>query len=1290
MFSAFLLAAAPAQAFWGLAIDPYPMPDPADETSSFMQNAGDLSNNGSKLKNQVENEVNKVRSMVAGLLSGDLNTLTDMTTVSDAMKPVDPCMYLGKIYKNTSADDIYDLVKILLLQYPGPGVVETQAYDGYREQFYQDTIVEIHTAAEQLQARIDNEIKPNIEATIKCIKGESSACGTPSPDGNNDAIFVEGKAFEALDNLYTVLLNITALKAQLAAAQALHEATPARYVQGVENQTADTSDSETGADTTAAQPQTNAAASPLQKVYASATVHRAEPLAFAQLGLAQTSRSAVSALSKVESAAVIPDKNTRDEVDNVFTFVTLPESPVAHAYSYEEDKMAELEKLAPLDEAVSKAREVHNTIHGLSDYKNAAESMEEMRQKYEKALKSLKVADACAKAYLGRHFSNPAAVWGGKTDVTNHDARSGISGWAFQAYETAKAAQTIETSTGDIVAANIDADEVDLDNPTDTKKNLALIQKQGNISPGKSKEEKAAAEARETRMLSWQVGAEASKMLAAAPEKWGKPSAAPAFPVWQDVKSFYNQYLDRKYANIKSYLKTVSPNDVLAVVVQRLNGTTANVEDTLRRQKTKALEQQLDNELSAADDAGRQAEDGFDASYQSGLAALQKKRAAVVAKQDEAAATLKELSDELSDLRNQAQDEAGEEMSRVYTEKEAFPSSWSGSASGNTVIAKPKDFEATKEEFDTKSADNKSSLGIDKLSQQVDAQKKIVSSFDAQIAAVDAEIKAFRLKAQGGVSEAKMKALEAKDGLLGKAAEILGNADASYGRDVKKALIAALQSTPLKKTGLMAVPEVIAGQLESSAANALENLYALMEQRVDQARAQMAALGDNLYNPEYHDEVVQIHQRMINDIKALSVSVSASGLAPISGIQVYTGLLTADTSAEEEDYFVGSTAKARDLKAPMVVFVENLPPLREMFHFDETDFQNVKPFVAGNTKTSSIINSDFLNVGGEIPKVWQYMLRRHAYVEADINLREALSAGCPQVAFMRGGFMPCKVKDSAMVIDMDANGNYIRARVSGSLPECPYLEARSGGLYHTFREVSLNLAQSEDAAEPNCSYSELGTLFEADETNNLYFRQPTYDVYYALLKELNDNSSEPGTAEKRRLAAYDRMPMAFNQIGEFLVYAENESTMRDQLKELEEQYNTMMDKLFSLLREYGYEPSASLNLAKESDYNLVRGKLDNIKNQAISEALSQIAAIDVADNDVVAERVTSQQKVINALQKDKDEMTIISGAVEDKNDLDEEIKTSKVNEDVAGKFIDSLNKASASVKLPEAPYCASY
>ncbi len=1296
--SLLLLVAVPARAFWGLAIDPYPMPDFVDEAVSYIQSAADLGNNAQKTINTTENNLNNLKAAAMSVYSGELSTLIDAGSVNPGQKPMENCIYLGKQYKNTSADNVYDLVKVLFMQYPGETELERQTYENYRSEFYKDTVMEIFTAAQQMQLDIDDRIKPSIESTIKCVTGDSTACGTPPPDGNTDAVFVEGKAFEAIDNLYEQLLKVTALKAQFIAAQAIYSNEPAPYVKGVQDQTADTSAAaeaaaeEAAAEEAAAAPENQAAVPELARVYASATIHQSEQMAFAQLGLAQDSRRTVSSLSAVETAATLSSDPAQQYVDNAFMFVTAPDSPAAHPYVYEEEKMAELEKIAPLDELIGKTREVHNLIHGLSDYKNAAESMAELRQKYQTALKSLKTVDNCARSYIGRHFSNPGAVWGGNSsDVTDYDSRRGISGWALQAYEAAKAAQTTETSTGDVVALNIDFESEDLSDPTDTQKNLSVIQQQGTVSPGKSKEEKASAEARQSRMLSWQIGAEASKMLAAEPQKWGTPGAAPAFPVWQDVKSFYNQYLDFKYANIKNYLKTFSRNDVLAVVAERLKGGAAAVDDTLLRKKTAVVEQQLASEMNAADQSGQQAMAKYESSYKSGLAALKNKRQGIVKRLDAASEKLKADSDELADLRSKAQDDAGENMRKAVTAKEAFPDSWAGSASGNTQLAEVEDFATRSEDFRTAVADNKAASGLEILEQQIDSQKQAISALENQLAAVDAEIKAFRLQAQGGIIGVKTDSEAAKASLADKAAEVIKNADTSYAKDVKSALLSVLKTNPaLQKPGLLYTPELVYAQLEESADKALDNLYAMVDKRVDQARKQIAALGDNLYNPEYHQQVEQIHQSMMNDIKALAVSVSAAGISPISGIQMYAKLLTADTGAETEDYFVGRPAKARDLKAPKAVFSQNLPPLREMFHFDETDFQNVKPFVDGNAKTSPIINADFLNVGSEIPPVWQYMLRAHAYVEADMDLPAALDAGCPQVSHFRGGFMPCRVKDSALVVDMDADGNYIRSPAAGSLPECPYLEARSGGVYHTLREVTINLNSAAKTAAADCAYSELGTLFAADKSGALQFRQPTYDAYYAILKELNNSGKELSTAEKRRLAAYDRTPLAFNQIGEFLVYAENERNLHDQLEELQQQYDAMMDKLFSLLREYGYEPSSSLDLAKESDYNLVRGKLDNIKNQNVSEALKQIGEVNTADNEVVAERVDSLQSIVTALQKDKDELTIISGAVEDQNNLDEEIKTSKVNEEVAGKFIDSLNKASAALKLPEAPYCAAY
>ena len=1292
--TALLLISTQAQAFWGLLIDPYPMPDFVDEAASFTQSAADLANNAQKTIKTAEDNLNNLKAAVLSAYKGELSSLIDNRTINPGQKQMEACEYLGKEYSNESADNVYDLVKILFLQYPSRKTLEKQRYDDYKEEFYKDTVIEIFTAAGELQEDLDNRIQPSINESIECIRGNISSCGTPAPDGNNDAIFVEGKAFEAIDNLYETLLKVTALKAQFIAAKAIYKTKALPYIEGVNGQTADTSTAGTQDENSANQnlsQNTEIFSTFPSRIYSQFSTHSTEELAFAQIGMSQSERSSISALTQVESATMLSNNKPQQYVDGALTFVVPDASPEAHAYVYEEDKMAELDKITPIDEMVSKAREVHNLIHGLSDYKNAAESVQEMRKKYEKALISLEKADRCAENYIGRHFNTASSVWGRTGNVTDYDSRKGISGWAYKAYEAAKAAETTESSSGNIIVMNIDEDNVDLSDPTATEDNLSVIESQGSVSPGKSKEEKASAEARASRMLSWQIGAEASKMLASEALKWGDPLENPPFPIWQDVKSFYNQYLDLKYENIKNYLKTYTKNDVLAVAAERLRGEDAVVDDTLRRKEALAIEEQLSAEMQKANESGEQTLSEYESNYEERLVTLQAQRKDLVAKLDNVSEQLKQDSDSLSDLRTEVKATAAEDMRGEVTAKENFPSTIEEDPSGNMTVAGVKDYDELSLAFNQKTEENKAVSEIESLENKIGKEKEDIESLEKEIENLDEKIKIYRLGAQKGVQGLKGSAEKSKQSLIENAAKLLAQADSDYGKDVKSNIMDILQDYPLKKEiGLIITPETVYEGLEESAEEALNMLYAQVDERVDLARKQLADMGENLYNPDYHNQVEKIHKGMIQDIKTMAISISATGISPIQGIELYGKLLTVDTQAEEEDYFVGRPAKARDMRAPKAVFAESLPPLREVFHFDETDFQNVKPFVEGNTQSTTILNKDFLNIGGEIPQVWQYMLRPHAYVEADMNLKEALEEGCPQISFFRGGTMPCRVKASGIVIDMDEQGNYIRTTISGDLPECSYLEERSGSIYHTRREINVALGSGEKATDKDCSYSELGTLFEADEEGNLQFRQPTYDAYYSLLKEINNMDRELGSDEKRKLAGYDRTPLAFNQIGEFLVYAENERTQKEQLNEAESQYDNMKEELFSILREYDYNPSPDLDLSQERDYNQIREELNNIKNTSIMEALNQIEEIDIVENEVVSERIAKLREIITALQKDKEEQTIIGNEIEDQNNLDEEIKTSKVNEEAANRFTESHTKASASIDLPEDPYCAIY
>lgn len=174
------------------------------------------------------------------------------------------------------------------------------------------------------------------------------------------------------------------------------------------------------------------------------------------------------------------------------------------------------------------------------------------------------------------------------------------------------------------------------------------------------------------------------------------------------------------------------------------------------------------------------------------------------------------------------------------------------------------------------------------------------------------------------------------------------------------------------------------------------------------------------------------------------------------------------------------------------------------------------------------------------------------------------------------------------------------------------------------------------------------------------------------------------------MSVYDQTPLNRNQTDDFLQYFENEQTQRKNLEETQQDYEAMIQEFFDVLSSYGFTPSEDFDFADEGDYNLAREKLENIKNDNISQVLSEIEEVDIIDNAVVEERVNVLKSMIAALQKDSEETTIISAGVDDDNHLDEDIKSSKVNEEVTDKFIDSLDKQSEKAIRVLAPYCPNY
>lgn len=237
--------------------------------------------------------------------------------------------------------------------------------------------------------------------------------------------------------------------------------------------------------------------------------------------------------------------------------------------------MDELDKLDPLYEKATEALELHNLLQSLPTHKENAEKYNRHKQLHDKSVEMLRTADKCALQFLGRYYDDPEKVWAGgpisDENTANYDLRSGISGWAIKAFEIAKAETTAPVDSDDGIVAEIDL--IDTGDMTKRSENENAYKEKAQGLGSPDEEEKVEAINRETELIAWKIGAEAAKKLAedqySSNPQWG--TAQTRFPVWNDQKNFYNQYIDGKYNNIKEYLAALQFNQVSLNIAQELN-----------------------------------------------------------------------------------------------------------------------------------------------------------------------------------------------------------------------------------------------------------------------------------------------------------------------------------------------------------------------------------------------------------------------------------------------------------------------------------------------------------------------------------------------------------------------------------------------------------------------------------------------------------------------------------------------------------------------------------------------
>ncbi len=1282
IFSSILgfLPIAQAQMPWDIAYHALPTSigiDVPEEIGMVSSNLSSTVDQAKQVILQGKAEITNMRTAVTATFNNIINGA--LLNEDDKYSDSGVSTFCGKDIKDISVDDMAKKIEEVLLTYKENTYASESFTDNARKNFYIDNLYVLYATSIVLQNKMKTDVMTAIVKAQSCAEGKGEECGIPSGDdgGNNEAVFTFAKTLETLDDIVRVWETVAALKARLVAIDTLNSLKPSKAV--VTNETS-TEEKTTEEQTSFVLPR------------ASSVLRTKEALAFAQISYPKkTSASLADIESKI---AGVDDESSMQLVIQKVKFTTPKEPDNAHPLMSATEKLNDLAEISSTQDSINEAISVHNMINGLGTYKEMAEQYADMKKDYEEVLDKLYKSEQCSIRYLSNYFSNPVGVWSGADlgkENYRHEMRKGISGWALEAFETAKAAEVSVITTDDIPQSSLDKETLDdlADDPDFSK-----AQKQAentNTSLGASKQEKAQEENRKSALMAWQIGAEAAKLLGNDASKWGSLSGSKM--VWTDTKRFYNQYLKLKYENVKKYLKSYTRDDVLALVVAKLNGQNNDISETnYQKQLKKDLDATNLNIASNMQDAMATIKEK-DNSSKKELSGIEKQKQSLMAQMDELSLLIKEDMDKIADLRSVAEEKAADDINKSLNGRIVFPDDGQVPQSRTKI----NDAETLNLTVAQQQKNNTDDEEIEKLNKSIASKQKKLDDYQKRLDNINIKIAETKQLSHSNSIEALNQQASLMTTIQDNLTSLMQKNADGYAKDVRKNLMEILTKKAQKNP--LISPVAMLPLMEIAAETSLNALYKQVDAIVDAGYQQLLSMGDKLYATESHIRITEIHKQMISKIKALTLAYSVAGLIKVDNIAVYTKLLATDTDAETEGFFVGATAKARDLKGPFAIPDFSMPHVREVFHFDSTDFAIVKPPVKGKSFGRNVSAEAFLNFGGEIPLVWQYMLKDNAFIERNYGLKEALSGGCEDIAFARGGIMPCLVKGSKTILDVNSNGEYIKRDdiSSNGLSECLLVDTKNGKPHHVFwdEDVSFGLpivavgSKSEKIIDDeNCSYSELGMLLEADENNNLSFRKLAFDTYNTLLADTNNEKLSK--KEKNKIAAATHAILSRNQIGDFLKFVESEKLNRENLEEYKQEYDEQIESLKEKLKLAGFTPSDTYDLTKDSDYKLTLNKLKALKKENIAKAKGIISTVDVKDNIPAQERKEAMNKLISIMEKDTECLLQLSMTSANDNNLDEKLKKAKADATVVDKYKKSLKEQYKDYNNPEDPFCANY
>lgn len=942
------------------------------------------------------------------------------------------------------------------------------------------------------------------------------------------------------------------------------------------------------------------------------------------------------------------------------------DSPFANS----REDLAAIKTISEVAENLYEVLEIHNTMNSLPQYRDAFINYHRYVSMHKKALENLTESEECIVDYLGNFYQHPQKVWSGSSSPVSADSmsiRSGVSKLLYDTYQTAKANTVLVDVTGDVTGNII--------TPIETYDDLSTIKKDDvklNDDMSEAREKEVRAESRSVDLLPWQIAAQISRNLANDQhynKKWGNPKKT--FPIWNDHKNFYNQYLDYKYDNMIEYINRLDLRPSEVEIVKILSVGDKGKSNIYHEKWLGSLASMIVVDKNQSEGSGvKSYKDGFDSMVKDLEGQKEKalKNLKVEAKYvAEQRVRINEDIAKYSDMGNLQEDEAFQ--TKVLGENmKTFQPKYSTAELKKMIEAK----KVEKEKLEKKAGtlqDSMEAIETAYSAKFVELEKKLAKDMNKYVSDNDKKYKK---------------------------PETLLNL---FNNRIAKNM------SPLDIIGVDAI---------RSFQNMLGTSHSMMEdvnkyaiEAIQKTRRDLYSLGDGLYIAENNNIVVKAHRDLIDKLSSIdaaellssSVSISNAYSAHSAVLPLLIGVyrtsvinnICKDINCRDADkeYFASLVANKKDFTAPKAPIEEYLPPVREAMYFDLVNYQKLSLSDKGNIAKQDFLNSEFY-----MPKIWKVALGGFAFVDRDIDMAKFLGEddNIQAIQFYRSGIYPCS--SNGKVIDVDKNAKYVMLEsYNKAIPKCRDISLSNSSFYGVIKDLENEDVKGtigNGVVVDTSKAGELGRLFKYSD-GNVRFRPAVLDMFKQIEKVNEYAYSDKNYNQTIKDTVYFKSKFDKGQFSDYLYLQGIEREYRKNRDEQKVSLDDMKKNLMDILKGLGFSPSNDLDLSKESDYNYVFSTLKNTKGSLLSQGKIDLVDIKTINSDFVAGRLEPIQKLMYALEVDDEALINISTEAPNKSDLAQQIATTKANLKISSEYdkegAEAFDKAMRELSRP---YCASY